>query len=119
MEDLTKRDVKIAYHKNLQGYLWENGYESGAYSTPLFDDVVPQLLLWKQEGKEVAIYSSGSVFAQKLLMQHVRDAAGKDGKVSQCHDCIINTPTDALFDDSKYKTCQAPSLHGSIPQIPA
>lgn len=81
VEDLTRRDVKIAYHKNLQGYLWENGYETGAYSTPLFDDVVPQLQQWKQQGKAIAIYSSGSVFAQKLLMKHVQDKDAKDGKV--------------------------------------
>lgn len=86
MEDLTKRDVKIAYHKNLQGYLWENGYKTGAYSTPLFSDVAPQLRQWKQEGKQIAIYSSGSVFAQKLLMQHVQDTARQDGKVGRaCH----------------------------------
>lgn len=74
VEDLTKRDVKIAYLKNLQGYLWEEGYKTGAYATPLFDDVVPRLRLWKDEGVKLAIYSSGSVFAQKLLFQHVRTA---------------------------------------------
>lgn len=50
---------------------WEDGYRTGAYSTPLFDDVAPKLKQWKSEGKTVAIYSSGSVFAQKLLMEHV------------------------------------------------
>ncbi|TKA79848.1 hypothetical protein B0A55_02791 [Friedmanniomyces simplex] len=71
VEDLTKRDVKVAYLKNLQGYLWEEGYRSGAYSTPLFPDVAPRLKQWKEEGVRLAIYSSGSVFAQKLLFQHV------------------------------------------------
>lgn len=72
VEDLTKRDVKVAYHKNLQGYLWENGYQTGAYSTPLFADVAPALKQWKKEGYQLAIYSSGSVFAQKLLFGHVQ-----------------------------------------------
>lgn len=72
VEDLTKRDVKVAYHKHLQGYLWENGYRTGAYSTPLFPDVAPALEQWKQEGYQLAIYSSGSVFAQKLLFAHVQ-----------------------------------------------
>lgn len=71
VEDLTKRDVKVAYLKNLQGYLWEEGYKTGAYSTPLFSDVRPKLKAWKAEGLQVAIYSSGSVFAQKLLFGHV------------------------------------------------
>lgn len=72
MEDLTRRDVKIAYLKNLQGYLWKDGYSTGAYTTPLFPEVAPQLQRWKEQGAKLAIYSSGSVFAQKLLFQHVK-----------------------------------------------
>ena len=80
VRDLTARDVKVAYLKNLQGYLWEDGYASGAYATPLFEDVVPALKAWRAEGREVAIYSSGSVFAQKLLMRHVQTGESEDGK---------------------------------------
>lgn len=80
VEDLTKRDVKIAYLKNLQGYLWETGYKTGAYSTPLFPDVAPQLRKWKEEGVQLVIYSSGSVFAQKLLFGHVD---GPDSEAGQ------------------------------------
>lgn len=58
--------------------MWEEGYASGAYATELFADVVPALRGWKEGGRGVAIYSSGSVFAQKLLMRHVR---GSDGRV--------------------------------------
>lgn len=74
VEDLTKRDVKIAYLKNLQGFLWEDGYKTGAYSTSLFPDVVPALQKWKADGFTLAIYSSGSDFAQKLLFGHVQQA---------------------------------------------
>ena len=77
VRDLTARDIKVAYLKNLQGYLWEDGYASGAYATDLFADVVPALKAWRSEGREVAIYSSGSVFAQKLLMRHVK--TGEEG----------------------------------------
>lgn len=72
VEDLTARDVKISYLKNLQGMLWEHGYRTGAYSTPLFPDVVPRLRSWSNANIELSIYSSGSVFAQKLLFAHVR-----------------------------------------------
>lgn len=72
--------MKVAYLKNLQGYLWENGYKTGAYSTPLFPDVVPQLKAWNDNGIELAIYSSGSVFAQKLLFGHVKSAAHITGQ---------------------------------------
>ena len=80
VEDLTKRDVKIAHLKNLQGYLWENGYKTGAYSTPLFPDVVPKLKQWREAGIDLAIYSSGSVFAQKLLFGHVASDSPSVGK---------------------------------------
>lgn len=75
---MTKRDVKIAYLKNLQGYLWEEGYKTGAYFTPLFADVAPQLTRWQQSGIRLAIYSSGSVFAQKLLFAHVNISGNGD-----------------------------------------
>ena len=71
VEDLTRRDVKVAPLKNLQGFLWESGYKSGAYATPLFPDVVPKLREWKDVGIALVVYSSGSVFAQKLLFGHV------------------------------------------------
>lgn len=94
VKDLTERDVKIAYLKNLQGerarckwylcklidspgYLWQAGYENGAYSTPLFPDVTPQLRKWKKSSIQLAIYSSGSIFAQKLLFGHVKDDEGQ------------------------------------------
>ncbi|GAB7352971.1 hypothetical protein MBLNU459_g3540t2 [Dothideomycetes sp. NU459] len=78
VKDLTSRDVKIAYLKNLQGYLWQAGYENGAYSTPLFQDVAPQLQHWHASSVNLAIYSSGSIFAQKLLFGHVQVRTGTE-----------------------------------------
>lgn len=71
VRDLTDRDVKVAYLKNLHGHLWQTGYETAAYSTPLFEDVPAAFARWARQGKEIAIYSSGSVFAQTLLFKHV------------------------------------------------
>jgi enolase-phosphatase E1 len=36
----------------------------------LFEDVEQALKLWTSSGKQVYIYSSGSVEAQKLLFEH-------------------------------------------------
>ncbi|MFZ4767951.1 MAG: acireductone synthase, partial [Roseimicrobium sp.] len=36
----------------------------------LFDDVVPAIDTWRAAGREVRIYSSGSVHAQKLFFTH-------------------------------------------------
>ncbi|KAK1820323.1 enolase-phosphatase E1, partial [Friedmanniomyces endolithicus] len=76
VEDLTARDVKIAYLKDLQGYLWEEGFAKGEFATPLFPDVVPRLREWRGGGVGLGVYSSGSVFAQKLLFRHVSVGGG-------------------------------------------
>ncbi|KAK0308240.1 enolase-phosphatase E1 [Friedmanniomyces endolithicus] len=82
IEDLTQRDVKIAYLKDLQGYLWESGFAAGEFATPLFPDVVPRLREWRGGGVGLGVYSSGSVFAQKLLFRHVSvgEVARVDGR---------------------------------------
>ncbi|KAK8124617.1 Enolase-phosphatase E1 [Apiospora kogelbergensis] len=68
--DLVSRDVKVSYLKNLQGYLWEEGYRSGQIKAPLFPDVAPMLARWHGRGMKLMIYSSGSVAAQKLLFKY-------------------------------------------------
>lgn len=83
VRDLTKRNVKIAYLKELQGYLWDDGYRSGAYTTPLFPDVGPQLKKWREDGINLAIYSSGSIVAQKLLFEHVKSHAQGQGQAGK------------------------------------
>jgi enolase-phosphatase E1 len=67
VEDLVVKDVKISYLKDLQGYLWQSGYESGDLKAPLFPDVAAKLRTWHEKGLRIIIYSSGSVPAQKLL----------------------------------------------------
>ena len=39
---------------------------------------MPCLKAWRAQGRDVAIYSSGSVFAQKLLMRHVKGETGTE-----------------------------------------
>ncbi len=62
-----KTDRKHTALKAIQGYLWRDGYESGQYKGHIYEDVVPALERWQQEGIQMGIYSSGSVEAQKLL----------------------------------------------------
>ncbi|KAK6542490.1 enolase-phosphatase E1 [Orbilia ellipsospora] len=70
VEHLTKNDVKIAYLKNLQGYLWLTAYRSGEVKAPIYPDVISALKIWTSEGFKVYIYSSGSVMAQKLFFEY-------------------------------------------------
>lgn len=64
------KDLKIPYLKALQGYLWLQGYNSGALKCPLFPDVFPSLQAWNIRKIPIIIYSSGSVPAQKLLFKY-------------------------------------------------
>ncbi|KAF1943332.1 2,3-diketo-5-methylthio-1-phosphopentane phosphatase [Clathrospora elynae] len=73
VEDLTRRDIKAVYLKQLQGHLWTTGFRNGDLKTPLFDDVVPTLEAWKAAGKTLAIFSSGSVQAQLQFFSYVKD----------------------------------------------
>ncbi|AEO69350.1 dd70fded-1a08-411d-b708-5e42d26efbcb [Thermothielavioides terrestris] len=79
VRELMSRDEKVSYLKSLQGYLWEAGYASGALSAPLFADVAPAIAAWAAAGDtRVAIYSSGSVAAQRLLFRHTNAAPQRD-----------------------------------------
>ena len=67
---LIERDRKSPALKSLQGKIWEQGYRDGSLKAPLFDDVVPNLSRLRRLGMSIAIFSSGSVLAQKLLFAH-------------------------------------------------
>lgn len=65
--DWIREDRKHPALKKLQGMIWREGYESGAFKGHVYPDVVPQLENWRMQGMRIGIYSSGSVEAQKLL----------------------------------------------------
>ena len=64
------QDRKHTALKALQGMVWEAGYRYGDFSAPLYPDVAPALRAWREAGHRLAVYSSGSVPAQKLLFSH-------------------------------------------------
>jgi enolase-phosphatase E1 len=64
---LMDRDSKSSALKTLQGLIWKVGFDSGALHGEVFDDVPAALRRWRATGIRTAIYSSGSVLAQKLL----------------------------------------------------
>ncbi|MCM3874015.1 MAG: acireductone synthase [Pyrinomonadaceae bacterium] len=67
---LIDRDRKSAGLKSLQGRIWREGYVEGTLKAPLFSDVAPALERWHRDGLRIAIFSSGSVLAQRLLFAH-------------------------------------------------
>lgn len=70
MLQYIREDRKDPHLKTLQGMIWRYGYESGAFTSILYPDVKPCFEAWRQLGIKLAIYSSGSVAAQKLLFRY-------------------------------------------------
>lgn len=67
LEEWIDNDRKHPALKRLQGMMWKRGYEEGDYTAHLYEDVLPAWKRWLEKGLQLAIYSSGSVQAQKLL----------------------------------------------------
>jgi enolase-phosphatase E1 len=67
VEWLMDQDRKSPGLKLLQGQVWDEGYRSGELKGEIFADVAPALQRWRNAGVAVAIYSSGSELAQRLL----------------------------------------------------
>ena len=67
---LTDRDRKSAPLKSLQGKIWEWGYRCGELRGEIYSDVGAAFARWRSQKKDICIFSSGSVLAQKLLFAH-------------------------------------------------
>ena len=63
-------DRKWTGLKELQGLIWERGFQDGSLRAPVFPDVVAGLRRFRAAGLSTRIYSSGSIAAQKLLFGH-------------------------------------------------
>lgn len=60
-------DRKATPLKALQGLIWEEGFTAGALRAHLYPDAAAAIRRW--EGR-AAIYSSGSIHAQRLYVRH-------------------------------------------------
>ena len=74
LERWIDEDRKVTPLKQLQGLIWEQGYQDGELFGHLYPDVVAALRTWHRQGVALYVYSSGSIHAQKLLFTHT--AAG-------------------------------------------
>jgi enolase-phosphatase E1 len=74
LDSWVKNDRKHGALKELQGFIWEEGYNQGTYQGHVYSDVKPFFQAITGNNKKVGIYSSGSVHAQKLIFGH--SAAG-------------------------------------------
>ncbi|MCX4823156.1 acireductone synthase [Streptomyces sp. NBC_01142] len=63
-------DVKEPALKSLQGLIWQHGYASGELTSHVYDDVLPALTRWQEQGATLYVFSSGSVLAQQDWFRH-------------------------------------------------
>ena len=63
-------DRKHPALKALQGMIWAEGYQDAEYKAHVYPDAAQALRSWHAAGHALAVYSSGSVAAQKLLFGH-------------------------------------------------
>jgi enolase-phosphatase E1 len=66
---LMDQDRKSTGLKSLQGKIWEEGYRAGELRGEVYPDVPPALERWRRQGIDIAIFSSGSVQAQRSLFK--------------------------------------------------
>lgn len=90
-------DRKAGPLKTLQGMIWRSGYESGEIVGHVYDDAVRGLRRWREAGLRLAVYSSGSVEAQKLLFGHSRA-----GDLTGLFDAWFDTAVGAKADSASY-----------------
>jgi enolase-phosphatase E1 len=125
---LIQQDRKLTALKDLQGMIWAAGYASGELVTPLYADVPAALRRWHQAGVQLAVYSSGSVAAQKLLYGHsqagdlrglfghwfdTRTGAKQDADSYQQIAHALGSPAAAvLFISDSLEECQAAAAAG-------
>ena len=67
---LISIDRKSTALKDLQGKIWRQGYEEGEIKSHLYPEAGQCFHEWRSQSKALAVYSSGSVEAQKLLYQY-------------------------------------------------
>jgi enolase-phosphatase E1 len=79
---LIERDSKCRVLKSLQGKIWEQGFSRGELRGEVYADVPRAFERWHRQGREICIYSSGSVLAQQQLF---RTALPEDLTVYICN----------------------------------
>lgn len=90
-------DRKVTPLKTLQGILWKSAYESGAIKAHVYDDVPLALSKWSTAGIQLAVFSSGSIAAQKLLFKYANQ-----GDLSSFFSAYFDTTSGSKRDSKTY-----------------
>jgi enolase-phosphatase E1 len=94
---LMDEDRKSPALKAIQGKIWETGYTSGELKSAVFTDVPTAFERWHSQGRRVAIYSSGSVLAQRMLFRY-----SEEGDLTRWIEAYFDTATGAKIEAVSY-----------------
>jgi enolase-phosphatase E1 len=111
VKQLIAQDRKVTPLKTLQGKVWEEGYRSGDLQGHVYEDVPRAFSRWRAAGKRIAIFSSGSMLAQKLLFGH-----STAGDVTKYIEAYFDTTTGPKKEAASY-TAIAKQLQNRGEQI--
>ena len=95
---LIAQDRKVTPLKTLQGMIWEEGFQSGELKGHVYEDVPGAFARWREEGKRIAIFSSGSVQAQRLLFGH-----SEAGDLTKYIEAYFDTTTGPKREAASYE----------------
>ena len=91
-------DKKVTPLKALQGLIWEKGYKDGDFHGHIYADAYENLRKWHAQGIALYVYSSGSVYAQKLLFGHT-----EHGDLTPLFSGYFDTTIGAKSDTASYQ----------------
>ena len=91
-------DRKVTPLKTFQGMVWEQGFKSGAIKGHMYPDVKPALQRWLNGGLKLAIFSSGSIAAQKQLF-----GFSTEGDLTPYFSAYFDTTTGMKRDEQTYQ----------------
>jgi enolase-phosphatase E1 len=98
---LMDKDRKSTALKSIQGKIWAEGYERGHLHSEIFPDVPAALERWHAVAR-LAIYSSGSVEAQKYLFRFTGA-----GDLTPLIDAYFDTHTGPKIESASYRRIAA------------
>lgn len=75
LEHWLDGDQKITPLKAFQGWIWSEGFEAGELVSHFFDDSIPAIRRWHDDGRTLYIFSSGSVSAQTAWFGNTPDGS--------------------------------------------
>lgn len=70
LEHWSDTDRKITPLKTIQGWIWQDAFARGDLTSHFYPDVIPALRRWHGAGMVLAVFSSGSVDAQRAWFGH-------------------------------------------------